>query len=306
VNNSIKSEERQGENKKKPFHLLRYFTITSLVAFALVAVSLVIFYRQVAVNDLIGIGESKNVALTQIFSNATWPEFASFLSSVSGQSVEKIRANPETERLRQTVLEQMHGLSVVRIKIYNLQGITIFSTQESQIGEDESKDDGFLTALSGGVISELTHSNTLDTFDGVIENRDVISSYIPIRHGDSGIVGVFEVYDDVTPLLVNISITQRNIAIGVTLILAVLYIILFIIVRRADNLIKQQFVEQQQADEEIQKAYKREENINEFFHFTLLNMIELVNRGNEKEELLAYLKQIKQQFDELKYWVPKN
>lgn len=306
MNNSIKSEGRQDANKRKPFHLLRYFTITSLVAFVLVAVSLVTFYRQVAVNDLIGIGESKNVALAQIFSNATWPEFASFLSSVSGQSTEKIRANPETERLRQTVLEQMHGLSVVRIKIYNLQGTTIFSTQESQIGEDESKDDGFLTALGGKVISELTHSNTLNTFDSVIENRDVISSYIPIRHGDSGIVGVFEVYDDVTPLLVNISITQRNIAIGVTLILAVLYVILFIIVRRADNLIKQQFVEQQQAEEEIQKAYKREENINEFFHFTLLNMIEIVNRGSEKEELLTYLKQIKQQFDDLKYWVPKN
>jgi len=306
VNNSIKLEGRQEANIKKPFHLLRYFTITSLVAFVVVSVSLVTFYRQVAVKDLIGIGESKNVALTKIFSNATWPEFASFLSSVSGQSAEQIRTNPETERLRQNVLEQMHGLSVVKIKIYNLQGITIFSTQESLIGEDESKDDGFLTALGGGVISELTHSNTLNTFDSVIENRDVISSYVPIRHGDSAIVGVFEVYDDVTPLLVNISITQRNIAIGVTLILALLYIILFIIIRRADNLINQQFVEQQQAEEEIQKAYKREENINEFFHFTLLNMIELVNRGNEKDELLNYLNQIKQQFDELKYWVPKN
>ena len=140
----------------------------------------------------------------------------------------------------------------------------------------------------------------------MIEDRDVISSYIPIRHGDSTIVGVFEVYDDVTPLLLNISTTQRNIAIGVTLILAVLYAILFFIIRRADNLIKRQFVEQQQAEEEIQKAYKKEENVNEFFHFTLLNMIEFVNRGNEKEEFLAYLTQIKQQFDELKYWIPKN
>ena len=306
MNNNIKSDGRQDASKKKPFHLLRYFTITSLVALVLVAVSLVTFYRQAAVNDLTGIGESKNVALTQIFSNATWPEFTSFLGSVSGQSAEEMRANPETERLRQTVLEQMRGLSVVRVKIYNLQGITIFSTEENQIGEDESKDDGFLTALGGGVISELTHSNTLNTFDSVIENRDVISSYVPIRHGDSGIVGVFEVYDDVTPLLANISITERNIAIGVTSILALLYILLFIIVRRADNLIKRQFVEQQQAEEEIQKAYKREQNINEFFHFTLLNMIEIVNRGNEKEELLTYLKQINQQFDELKYWVPQK
>ena len=118
--------------------------------------------------------------------------------------------------------------------------------------------------------------------------------------------GVFEVYDDVTPLLEMISTAQRNIAIGVTLILVLLYGILFLLVRRADNLIQQQFIEQQQFQAEIQKAYKKEENVNEFFRFTLLNIIEYVNRGNEKEVLLSYLEQIKQQFDELKYWIPKK
>ena len=184
--------------------------------------------------------------------------------------------------------------------------MTVFSTQESQIGEDKSENAGFLTALNGGFASELTHRDTFSAFEGEIEDRDVISSYVPIRRGDSGVEGVFEVYDDVTPLLEKISIAQRNIAIGVTLILVLLYTILFLLIRRADNLIKQQFVEQQQSEEEIQKAYKKEENVNEFFRFTLLNIIEFVNRGNEKAELLAYLKQIKQQFDDLKYWVPKN
>lgn len=306
MNKSIKSEGRQEANKKRPFQLLRYFTITSLIAFVLVAVSLVIFYRQIAVNNLMEIGESKNTALTQTFSNVIWPEFASFLSSASDLSVDAIRAHPETTRLRQAVIEQMQGLSVIKVKIYNREGMTVFSTQESQIGEDKSENAGFLAALNGGLASELTHRDTFSAFEGEIEDRDVISSYIPIRHGDSGVEGVFEVYDDVTPLLENISIAQRNVAIGVTLILALLYTILFLLIRRADNLIMQQFVEQQQAEEEIQKAYKREENVNEFFHFTLLNLIEFVNRGSEKVELLTYLKQIKQQFDDLKYWVQKN
>lgn len=306
MNNSVKTEGRQESNIKGPFQLLRYFTITSLIAFVLVAVSLVIFYRQIAVNNLMEIGEAKNAALTQTFSNVIWPEFASFLNSASDLSVDDIRAHPETTRLRQAVVEQMQGLSVIKVKIYNRAGMTIFSTQESQIGEDKSENAGFLAALNGGLASELTHRDTFSAFEGEIENRDVISSYVPIRHGDFGVVGVFEVYDDVTPLLENILIAQRSVAIGVTLILALLYIILFLLIRRADNLIKRQFVEQQLAEEEIQKAYKREENVNDFFRFTLLNMIEFVNRGSEKEELLAYLKQIKQQFDDLKYWVSKN
>jgi hypothetical protein len=301
MNNSIK-----GEDRRKPFQLLRYFSIMSLVAFLLVAVSLVMFYRQLAISELMEIGESKNAAITQSFSNVIWPEFESFLGSASALSPDAIRAHPEAARLRQALLEQTQGLSIIKVKIYNLNGKTVFSTQESQIGEDKSENAGYRAALNGDIASELTHRDTFSAFEGEIENRDVISSYVPIRHGDSVVVGVFEVYDDVTPLLEKISIAQRNIAIGVTLILVLLYLILFLLVRRADNLIKQQFIEQQQAEEEIQKAYNKEENVNEFFRFTLLNMIEIVNRGNEKDEILAYLTQIKQQFDELKYWIPKN
>ena len=110
MNNSTRSEESQGTNKKKPFQLLRYFTITSLIAFVLVAVSLVTFYRRLAVKELIEIGESKNAALTQTFSNVIWPEFSNFLGTTSDLSADDIRAHPETARLRQAVLEQMHGL----------------------------------------------------------------------------------------------------------------------------------------------------------------------------------------------------
>jgi hypothetical protein len=306
VNNNTKPEGNQAADKRKPFQLLKYFTVTSLTAFVLVAVTLVIFYRQVAVSELIKIGESKNAALTQIFSNAIWPEFAPFLDSAADLSPEEIRAHPETAQLRQTVLEQMQGLSVIKVKIYNLEGKTVFSTQESQIGEDKSGNAGFLAARNGGLASELTHRDTFSAFEGEVENRDVISSYVPIKHGSSGVVGVFEVYDDVTPLLENISIAQRSIAAGVTLILVILYVILFLLIRRADNLIQQQFIEQQQSEEEIQKAYKREENVNEFFRFTLFNIIGYVNRGIAKEELLANLEQIKQQFDDLKYWRSKD
>ncbi|MBE0669125.1 MAG: phosphoglycerate mutase family protein [Anaerolineales bacterium] len=302
MNTSPKPEERQAAQEKKPFPLLRYFTITSLAAFLLVGVSLVTFYRQTAVRELTELGESKNAALTQTFSNVIWPEFAPFLISASDLTADAIRAHPETARLREMVFEQMQGLSVIKVKIYTLDGKTVFSTEESQIGEDKSGNAGFLSARDGEIASELTHRDTFSAFEGEIEDRDVISSYVPIQRGGAGVEGVLEVYDDVTLLLENISISQRNILIGVTLILSLLYAALFLLIKRADNQIKRQFIEQLQAEQEIQGAYQREENVNEFFHFTLLNIIEYVNRGREKAELLTYLEQIKQQFNDLKYW----
>ncbi|WKZ34197.1 MAG: hypothetical protein QY332_11310 [Anaerolineales bacterium] len=320
-------DNKESVAKSTPFPLLRYFTITSLIAFVLVEFLLVTFYRRIAINDLIAIGESKNVALTQTFSNSIWPEFAPFLSSLSGVGAEEIRAHPETARLRQAIFDQMRGLSIVKIKIYNLEGNTVFSTQESQIGEDKSNNAGFLSALDGGFASELTHRDTFSAFEAEIEDRDVISSYIPIRRGNSGVEGIFEVYDDVTPLLQSISIAQRNIIIWVTLVLTLLFIALFLFVRRADNIIRWQLVEQQQAEEKIHNAYnvisqqlvemkraeeqlqsayndldhkkRREERVNEFFRLTLTYMIETINRGADKAELVAYLEQIEKQFSDL-------
>jgi hypothetical protein len=294
------------ETPKQPFQLLRYFSITSLAAFVLIAVSLVFFYRQIAVSELLVIGESKNVAITQAFSNVIWPEFGPFLTSASALSADEIRAHPETARLRQAIVAQTKGLSVIKIKIYDLNGLTVFSSEEAQIGEDKGDNPGFIAALNGGLASELTRRDTFSAFEGVIENRDVISSYIPVRGADSRVEGVFEVYDDVTPLLEIISTAQRNIAIGVAATLALLYFILFLLVRRADSLIRQQFIEQKRAEQEIQAAYKKEEKVNEFFRFTLQNIIEYVNRDNSKEVMLSYLTQIQQQFDELKYWIPKK
>jgi flagellar biosynthesis/type III secretory pathway M-ring protein FliF/YscJ len=306
VNHSRESQEKQRSDKKVKFQLLRYFSITSLVAFVLVAVSLVTFYRRVAVSDLIEIGESKNVAIAKTFSNVIWPEFAPFLKSISNLSADDIRTHPDTAQLRKAVLDQMHGLTIIKVKIYDLQGITIFSSQESQIGEDKSENAGFITAREGGIANELTHRDTFSAFESEIENRDVISSYIPILHGSSRVEGVLEIYDDVTPLLKNISIAQRNIAIGVALILTLLYAILFLFVRRADNLIKQQFIEQQHAEEKIKMAFndleikkRKEERVNEFFRLTLEHMTETVNLGAEKAELLTYLEQIRRQFSDL-------
>lgn len=222
------------------FKLLRYYSITSFVALVFIAVILGIFYRSVAVDSLLELGESKNVALTRAFSNSLWPKFAPILTSASGLSTEDLPSPSVTAELRQAVLDQMVGLSIIKVKIYNLEGLTLFSTEASQIGEDKSTNEGFLSAASGNVASELTHRDTFSAFESTIENRDVISSYVPIQMGgnDDLVVGVFEVYDDVTPLLESIENTQRNVTIGISLLFTLLYTVLFFIVKRADIIIQ--------------------------------------------------------------------
>jgi len=247
------------------FKLVRYFSIASLIAIAVATVALALFYRQTAVNDLVELETSKNVALTQAFANSLWPKFAPFVASASEMELEALKSDPEIALLNVDVLAQIEGLSVVKIKIYDLGGLTVYSTEAIQIGEDKSTNEGFLSAREGEVISSLVHRDSFNAYDEVIEDRDLIQSYIPVRNAQTGEVeAVFELYSDVTPLIERIAQTQVRVALTVTGILAVLYVALYFIVRRADEIIRRQYVDLQQAYADLDVARQQAEEANRF------------------------------------------
>jgi signal transduction histidine kinase len=230
--------------------LLRYFTVIGIVAFSIVTVALSTFYRRTALRNLLHVAQEQNVVLTQAFSNSLWPGFASFLSTVAELGAEELRQRPEVVRLREAVVALMRDTSVVRVKIYDLQGRTVFSTEASQIGVDQSANPGVVAGKAGKITSELTHRNTFNAFDGEIENRNVLASYVPIRRAQGGpIEGVFELYDDVTPLVETMERTQRGVMLGVTGILVVLYGALFLAVRYADGVVRHQRRERDEAEQ---------------------------------------------------------
>lgn len=239
------------------FKLQRYFSITSLVAFAIVTIVLSTFYRQVALKDLRDLAERNNVALTKTFANSIWPEFGSFVNSASDVNVEDLKSHPENIKLGDAVQAQMAGLTILKVKVYNLNGLTVFSTEADQIGDDKSDNAGYLSAKSGEVASELTHRDTFSSFEGVIEDRDVISSYVPIYGKDTsnGVEGVFEIYDDVTDLLQKINTTQRIITIGVILTLGALYVALYFIIRRAELILKKMNSERAAAEKKLKESH---------------------------------------------------
>jgi signal transduction histidine kinase len=228
---------------KKRFALLRNFSIISLSTFAVATTLLAAFYRQKAIHELIVTTEENNIAITQIFSNTLWPQYSSFLSDTQSLTDDELREHPTIRQLDEDTRLQIEGLPVVKVKVFDLTGRTVFSTDSTQIGDNKSDSSGFLKARSGQVISQLDHRETFQALDSTLQDSHLLSSYIPIDGGNSGsqVVGVFELYTDVTPLLDRIQQTKWDIVLGSLVILAVLYLILFLFVRRADYLIERQY-----------------------------------------------------------------
>ena len=239
------------------FHLVRYFTLASLLAFVVVTTGLGMAQRTIAIDNLSSQQEGANVNLAITFANALWDDFKPFVEKAGSLSLEELRAAPEQAKLRELTLALMKNPSVLKVKVFDLNGLTVFSTEAAQIGDDKTNNAGYLSARAGKVASELTHRDTFSAFEQTIEDRDVISSYIPLNNPQSGAFeGVFEIYSDVTPFLKKIQDTSLLVVGVVVGALALLYFILFLIVKRADNIIKAQEKKNSQAQLQVAQSEK--------------------------------------------------
>lgn len=225
------------------FNLTRYYSTVSLVCIVIAATLLGTFYRYQSIQSLTIVAEARNTDFTRVFGNALSPYFSPLLKHIPpNQSVDPVSS--EIIALRREVVSLMRETSAVKVKIYNMEGLTVFSTESKQIGERKHDNAGFLSASQGLLASELTHRNTFSAFDKIIEQRDLLSSYIPyISKQSNRIEGVFEVYTDITPFLAEVRRTHWLVIVVVVCVLGLLYGLLFFIVQRASRIIKDQQAE---------------------------------------------------------------
>jgi|GEM_PF-1154217 len=273
--------------------------------------------EEAARHDLLAIHERANVDLTLLFANMLWEkDFAPFVAKVQAIPVDqcraieditgpdgkkkqpdskkacyqelgaKIRALPEYKSLDAKVFSAMKKSSVFKVKVFDMRGITAYSSEAAQIGDDKNGNAGWKNAMAGKPSSELTHRDKFSAFEGVVENRDLISSYLPVHApGSDKVIGVFEVYTDVTGFLDQIKQTSAKIATtardnenqmekvaeynldevskmsnnGIAIVaglLLLLFASLFAIVRRAETIIRQQEHEREQAHQQLAQAEK--------------------------------------------------
>jgi len=231
-------ENRARERKRFP--LVRYFSITALACMVVIAVLLGLFNQRQASESLHALAEEQNVTLTRTFSNFLWNYFAPVVENSHGLDPQALRADPRLQYLRRMVIDTMRDTGAVKVKIYNLDGMTVFSTDLRQVGESTSGNAGFIGAAAGNVVSGLTHRDRFDAFDGVISDRDLFSSYLPVRDESGAVVAVFELYRDVTLLVARMERTNLVQALCVAVAITVLFALLAIIVWRAQSIIDDQ------------------------------------------------------------------
>ncbi len=206
-----------------------------------------------------------------------------------------IRAQLDTIS-RKYVLSHGH---IVRIKIWNQNGVVIYSDVNELVGRKFPLSEELREAFAGKTATEIS---TLGREENVAERKEfsrLLEIYHPIRKtGSSQILGVYEIYHDVTLLAHEIDQTRYIIFTVIGLGFLLFYFSLFAIVRRASRELIRQNIDNERLYNEAKDHLDRLERADKEFQNNLqiqtaintLLSVSLLDRN--LDELLAELFEI--------------
>lgn len=222
------------------------------VVIGLATILIVVGFFRHEIDHLVANGEKQNLRFAALLANAVEREIVATinLSTDAKLDHDSLANRTATKRLHQTLSSIVIGLPILKVKVYNMDGLTVYSSQNSQIGEDKNAHPGFLSAaIRGKPSSKLTHREEFYSFNGIVNDREVVETYLPVNFDKQKVGAVFELYFDATA---DNDKVKREITMAIILLLSVfalMYGSMFFIVRRANGILRQQYAQIEKNEE---------------------------------------------------------
>jgi signal transduction histidine kinase len=192
----------------------------------------------------------------QVFQNFTIPVTRRF-----GQI--RLREKQQYEWLDQIVKNTIHSFRIDLVNIYDIgKGVIAYSTDSSQLGKKVRESLGYKKAVKGEYFSGLLSDG--DDIWGLgierIGGQKKLRTYIPFRGSDpfSGekgyVLGVFEIIQDLSQEYKPI-VTFQYLTFGLSiLIMGLIFLVLLLIVRKAEKTIAARAREQRDLESQLNQA----------------------------------------------------
>ena len=242
-------------------HSVLIFAIIGLLAVVVAMVATWWLISRTTHASVIRSTEASNFALTEVFANEVWGDIRTLLPPPE-EGADGARNNPFLLGLDSRIRYFGHGTDVVKVKLYSLNGITAYSSELKQIGEDKSKNEGFRSALGGRPLTELSFRGHFNAFDGEVHDRNLVSTYVPLR-AEGQIVAVVEIYTDRTTSIEAADAELAKLLSYIVPIFLAVYGVLLSIVARSDRIRHEHEVSLERLAEENAEARRQADQANQ-------------------------------------------
>jgi two-component system, sensor histidine kinase and response regulator len=226
------------------FKLLRYYSISSAFIILLVAFSVGHFYQWYETRRMFASASEQNQTVATALLDAIWERHGSYLEQAQERDPTTLKQAWQTTDIDLTVRQQVLRLPVMRVKLIKPDGLIIYSSDLAEVGELKAPADRtFKTALVSGTAHKRAYHPSIRGINGPGTNIEMVETFRALRDATGRNTAIIEVYTDITVIAARIANEiWRAIAFAIG-VCAILYSSLYLIVARADRLMKQQYME---------------------------------------------------------------
>jgi two-component system, NtrC family, sensor kinase len=241
----------------KEFKLLEYFFISSFITIASVTLLLTILFTHGIKKDFLKEGQDYATLIIKNLYNQIYYRFIQPTMQQKGYI--DLSEEEQLEGLDQVVKLAISGLKIKSLYFFDLEGNIIYSTNRSHIGFKIKDNPNYLDAVKGNISSSFKNRGDPLDISKKPEEITLLETYVPIRSWNPPtgkesrpIVGVMETYQDATYLAKEIRAVRIRISSISMLGMSLLFLILFVIVKKADRVIQAKTQELTATNKELQ------------------------------------------------------
>ena len=242
----------------KPFQLVKYLALSSLMVILVCTILLSGFISQKAKDILLQKSEKYTLLLAENLNHQVFFQFT--VPTLIAEGEIRLSRESQYERLDKVVRNTIHGLPVEGVNIYDTEQVLTYSTNKEMIGKRGDIGEPFERALREESVSLLSaEEDSVFGFDWKGGVRKLIT-YLPMweekplswRRGK--VLGIFEITQDISSEYKTIHRFQWLVASSIFIFVGILFMTILFIARRAEKIIAARTNERYKLEEQLHQA----------------------------------------------------
>ncbi len=248
----------------KPFQLVKFLSWSSLILILTSSIFLVVVLGNYAKRTVLQKDKEFALLLAENLNHQIYQRFT--LPTVLGFGRVRLRDEAQYERLDQVVQSTIHGFKVLQVRVFDLQGKVSYSTEQEALGQEDVGGRAVKEGIQGKRGFEVLESGVSKWAFwrfSLPEESYVLRTTFPLRTERSlvakhqgPIVGVLQFTQDVTGDFETIAYFQLLIAVVALSSSLILFLLLYMIILRADRILAERFQEKEKLERRLHQNEK--------------------------------------------------
>jgi signal transduction histidine kinase len=251
--------EKQNLQSEKPFNLVKYFTFSSLIVMFIATIIISVLNAHWAKKTLMEKSKEYDRLLVENLNHQIFIRFV--LPTVLREKEVQLSKGVQYEKIDSVIKSTLHSFHVEMVNIYELTNSIAYSFDKKKIGTKHADEAEYKRALNKEVSSRLVkYGNLFEIFFDFPEKTQIITfaplqsdkleSLIPSGH----VIGVIEIVRDISEDYKKLAKLQGMILVSCFMVMSILFILLRIVVKKREKIIKERAEERLQLKEKLRKA----------------------------------------------------